>query len=322
MILKKVTLGRLTLKVAVELLSGRIQQLSQFISDHSLEAPLMDAEQYDVLLRVLKYQRIPLSSLDEVLRQDTSSGSDGPAAEVISGGEAAFQPTDAMNATDWGEGFSLQFTSPGSDFATAAVADETTPCSGDGDPLGSSGVLPMPSSGRDWVQAVLDHDQLYPFQADGTTEMPQASPQSVLSGQPTTAIDDSAQYKNPYGDSDDNTEALIDQLSLRVGSLQIRPGGHARYYGPTSNFNLIRELVPNSADLNRTSLTDSREHLIRLGLGKQVPEGLEDHLVNLYFCWQNPALRVVDRDTYEAAKTKTGFWKDSRYYSESLRNAM
>ncbi|KAK1533504.1 hypothetical protein CPAR01_10212 [Colletotrichum paranaense] len=119
-------------------------------------------------------------------------------------------------------------------------------------------------------------------------------------------------------------EDLVNQLSDRLGSLQIGPNGHISYFGPTSNFSLME--LPVGADtlaVDRTVRNDGQEHLDNMGYGKQVPQDLEDHLINLYFTWQDPFQHVVDRTLYDEAKHS---WhereEDTPYYSEALRNAM
>jgi hypothetical protein len=63
--------------------------------------------------------------------------------------------------------------------------------------------------------------------------------------------------------------------------------------------------------------------LHRLGINKEVPTEIEDHLMNLYFTWQDPSFHAVDRQMFEDAKL---LWCDkgeeTSYYSEALRNAM
>ena len=124
--------------------------------------------------------------------------------------------------------------------------------------------------------------------------------------------------------SSDCVDELVDQLSDRVGTLHIRPGGHIRFYGSTSNFNLLESPASDvSMNVHRTIRNDGAEHLHRLGVNKEVPSEIEDHLMNLYFTWQDPSFHAVDRQMFEDAKV---LWCDKReetsYYSEALRNAM
>lgn len=124
-------------------------------------------------------------------------------------------------------------------------------------------------------------------------------------------------------DGSDEMEDIVHRLSNRLGSLQIGSDGNVRYYGPTSHFNLLRMPTPDNLTVHRTVRKDGQDMLNRLSLGKDVPRELEEHLINLYFTWQNPSFDVVDRGMYRMAKQQ---WQDhmeeTPYYSEALTNAM
>ncbi|OBR08500.1 Fungal specific transcription factor [Colletotrichum higginsianum IMI 349063] len=124
--------------------------------------------------------------------------------------------------------------------------------------------------------------------------------------------------------SDTTEEDLLNQLSDRLGSMHIDPNGRISYFGPTSNFRLVE--LPAGSDtlsVDRTVRNDGQEHLDKMGLGKPVPPDLEEHLISLYFAWQDPYTHVVDRALYEEAKHN---WisreEETPYYSEALKNAM
>jgi hypothetical protein len=125
------------------------------------------------------------------------------------------------------------------------------------------------------------------------------------------------------GDGSDEMEDIVHWLSNRLGSLHIGSDGNVRYYGPTSHFNLLRMPTPDNLTVHRTVRKDGQDILNRLSLGKEVPIELEEHLINLYFTWQNPSFDVVDRGMYQMAKQQ---WQDhmeeTPYYSEALTNAM
>ncbi|KAJ5636681.1 uncharacterized protein N7484_009994 [Penicillium longicatenatum] len=121
----------------------------------------------------------------------------------------------------------------------------------------------------------------------------------------------------------DGTEDIVDRLSDRMGSLQIGSDGQVRYYGPTSHFNLLRMPTPDNLTIHRTIRKDGQDHLNRMGLDKEVPRSMEEHLINLYFTWHSPSVDVVNRDMYEMAKRQ---WQEQKEetssYSEALTNAM
>lgn len=124
-------------------------------------------------------------------------------------------------------------------------------------------------------------------------------------------------------DSTDSMEVLVRQLSDRIGALRIGAGGQVHYYGPTSNFNLVDMGLPDNLTVHRSVRHDGPMYLDRLNMGKHVPQELEDHLMNLYFAWQDPAFHVVKRGMYERAKVQ---WRDGQedtpYFSEALQNAL
>jgi hypothetical protein len=124
-----------------------------------------------------------------------------------------------------------------------------------------------------------------------------------------------------YGSAED-IEGLIDELSDRVGTLQVGPGGMTQFYGPTSTFNLADMLSATYSKTHSTAQSDALECLTRLGANKKVPAALENHLIHLYFCWQDPSFHVVDRVIYDEAMAKWYSMEDTSFYSESLRNAM
>ncbi|KAF9875237.1 hypothetical protein CkaCkLH20_07057 [Colletotrichum karsti] len=80
--------------------------------------------------------------------------------------------------------------------------------------------------------------------------------------------------------------------------------------------------TPDNMTVHRTVRNDGQEYLDRLDIGKEVPAEIEEHLVKLYFTWQDPASHVVQRNMYESAKLRWQEGTDTPYYSEALRNAI
>ncbi|KAF4430341.1 Nitrogen assimilation transcription factor nirA [Colletotrichum fructicola] len=81
--------------------------------------------------------------------------------------------------------------------------------------------------------------------------------------------------------------------------------------------------APDNMTVHRTVRNDGQEYLDRLEIGKDVPNDIEDHLVNLYFTWQDPASHVVQREMYQKAKVQwCDHMVDNPYYSEALRNSI
>jgi hypothetical protein len=148
---------------------------------------------------------------------------------------------------------------------------------------------------------------------------PAASEEMPEQFAPIIADDDQTLVEESSNRAD--IESLIDELSDRVGTLQVGPGGQTQFYGPTSTFNLADMLATANSGVN-IAQNYVLDCLSQLGSHKAVPAALEEHLTNLYFCWQDPSFHVVDRKMYNAAKEKWYADGDTPYYSESLRNAM
>lgn len=122
--------------------------------------------------------------------------------------------------------------------------------------------------------------------------------------------------------SDDNE--IMDQLSARMGSFQIAEDGQLRYFGATSNLHILQNGLPSFSPVpSRSIRAKGEEALSRAGLGQKVNEDVERHLEDLYFRWEDPAIHVVDEETYFLEKSAYYSGQDERpFYSETLKNAM
>ncbi|OIW32335.1 hypothetical protein CONLIGDRAFT_572055 [Coniochaeta ligniaria NRRL 30616] len=287
---------KLSLRLAIELLHARVQQLSRLLEDNGLEVPPAPRPQDEKVLENNATQGP--SATEQSDRTTEPPGNAAPSASnmssirVLEDAGGSPQPQQALQGL----------------LELANAAGNT------------ANVMQPPES---WVWNMPPEP------------MPQAS--VVRPGYVSTPIQQpSASTAEPSGpscpslDTDEGTsptesvDELANQLSDRLGTLHVRAGGHIRFYGPTSNFNLL-ETQPSDVSMNihRTVRNDGEDHLARLGVNKRVPPEIEAHLVNLYFTWQDPAFHVVDRKMFEDAKEA---WynrmEDTAYYSEALRNAI
>jgi len=120
------------------------------------------------------------------------------------------------------------------------------------------------------------------------------------------------------------TDPFEDQLCERMGSLQMAEDGQLRFYGATSNLNILHN-GPLSIRLSRSRRVNGtwQEILNTAGVGQFVSPELEDHLLKLYFCWEDPSIHIVDEKLYYRERVK---WRlgdcSSAMYSEVLTNAM
>ncbi|KAM5352840.1 hypothetical protein ACJ41O_005562 [Fusarium nematophilum] len=112
-------------------------------------------------------------------------------------------------------------------------------------------------------------------------------------------------------------------LSARMGSLRIAEDGQLRYYGPTSNLNVQNNGVQSlSRSMIRDVASEGKGVLQKLGLDHPVSASLEMHLAKLYFAWEDPAIHVVDEESFFQEKGRCLEGTSSPYYSETLNNAI
>jgi hypothetical protein len=143
----------------------------------------------------------------------------------------------------------------------------------------------------------------------------------VLLGQ----LPNEGHHESDSGEEDEAENDVIEQLSHRIGTLKIAGDGHLRFYGATSNLNLVDVSATQQRQRPdaRTVRHDGQDILNHLRVGQPVDQALEDHLVELYFTWQNPSTYVVDKEMFMTARSK---WRnefdDTPFYSEVLTNAM
>lgn len=132
-------------------------------------------------------------------------------------------------------------------------------------------------------------------------------------------------YDSDSGEEDEAEKDVIEQLSHRIGTLKIAGDGHLRFYGATSNLNLVDVSATQQRQRPdaRSIRHDGQDILNHLRVGQPVDPVLEDHLVELYFTWQNPSTYVVDKEMFMIARSR---WRngcdDTPFYSEVLTNAM
>ncbi|OJJ69773.1 hypothetical protein ASPBRDRAFT_130059 [Aspergillus brasiliensis CBS 101740] len=120
------------------------------------------------------------------------------------------------------------------------------------------------------------------------------------------------------GDSDDE---VTDQLSCRLGRLQVTHDGQLRYFGSTSNLTLLDALVDVTPPV--AIPRDAPELLENAKLNQEVDEAFEKHLIELFFAWQDPSLHVIDAESFwrsRAQSREEGL--ATPYYSRALSDAM
>jgi hypothetical protein len=319
-------LVRVSLRAATELFSARIDQLYQFIYDHGLEPPPMQPDAELGMNRVLDTLQIPRG----VVRQLRSNKENVSTSRIDAFSSSAKTP-------DRNQAISLGRMAE----ADRVVLPENSAVPGRHSTMSADhrdmDVLASGPSALDFSLPTAEClDNIY-----ANMRSPSNSPmrRERLLGAESYSVGFLDPAKSGHqlantvaegecdSDSDDEAEKeVIEQLSSRIGTLKLAGDGHLRYYGPTSNLTLIdifsvTEQRPRPD--TRSVRHDGQELLNYLRIGQPVDPALEDHLVGLYFAWQNTSLYVVDREMYMTARSR---WRehsdDTPFYSEVLTNAM
>lgn len=320
-------MSRVSLRAATELFSVRVDQLCRFIHDQGLQPPPMRPEDEAGMNRVLETLQIPRG-----FKRDTAAGQnsenthltkDSGASPVQNPIPEAQLPPTPGTGTSTPEGVAshpqLASVEPWNPFGMAQG------------PLDNQSfvhwgfTLPTAES-LDTIYANINHGPELPMNTELGPEnhppgMDTAPQPGVLLGQTQNEKD----TESDSGEEDDAENDVIEQLSHRIGTLKIAGDGHLRFYGPTSNLNLVDVSATQQRQRPdaRTVRHDGQDILNHLRVGQPVDQALEDHLVELYFTWQNPSIYVVDKEMYMTSRSKwRNEYNDTPFYSEVLTNAM
>lgn len=331
---------RLPLRAAVELLSNRVEQLCLFIHESGLEAPPMPQEKHTALAKVLD-----LLGLTEVHsaaennhtknkspNPDSPSAIDGPPSDApISVPFSAAGIANDLNST-WAQASKSPDPTSQNFLSGSAMLSDTHPVS----------TLPMTLDTGDLDISIAEQYQPVDGHSDhslanwdwtldfGTCITPPSpdipdidieplqSPgeQFERRPEPFAAVQTPPNLNNDTR-SAEGIEDLIDELSDRMGTLRFGPGGRAHFYGPTSTFNLAD--APVSINTQKQGPVDYPKDT---EYDRQVPLSLKEHLLNLYFTWQDPSSHVVDREMFEKGKIAWDGMEVTPFYSETLCCAM
>ncbi|KAJ9326393.1 transcriptional regulator family: Fungal Specific TF [Paecilomyces variotii] len=323
---------KVSLRAATELFSMRIDELCQYIYDKGLEPPPMKPEDEAAMNRVLDTLQIPRGQAQK--RRGSSKPTD--ATDTLS---SAFPLSSNLSNNT----LPIVPRVGGMDSQPSSVAPTsnklTLPAtSGRDSGLGMIGGFESQLGTSNWNFALPNAESLDSIYANidrassGSADTSGVmSPESLPLGQELPQLSGSALGQgqtDPFSETDSGDEAeneVIEQLSSRLGTLKIAGDGHLRYYGPTSNLNLI-DVSPTEQRPRpdtRTVRQDGQEILNHLRIGQAVDQALEDHFVELYFAWQNTSSHVVDREVFLEARSKwRNEYDDTPFYSEVLTNAM
>ena len=341
---------RVSLRAATELFSARIDQLSQFIYDNGLQPPRMNPEDEAGMNRVLdtleisrrQVQRKSPEGNGKLLAESRANVAASPSVHGPPFGDTAGGSPSFEAQLDQVPGaIPANSSAPQNIYSNQSVFPPTVKSPDSGRPFAlQTGFLNNYNSSS-WgfsLPTAESLDTLYAnLEGGGSSvpvENPSLTPESLqlsqdIAQQPGALLEQAqndAHYESDSGDDEDEAEKdVIDQISHRIGTLKIAGDGHLRFYGATSNMNLVDVSATQQRQRPdaRTVRHDGQDILNHLRVGQPVDQELEDHLVELYFTWQNPTTYVVDKDMYMTARSKwRNEYDDTPFYSEVLTNAM
>ncbi|KAI7767057.1 hypothetical protein LZL87_012343 [Fusarium oxysporum] len=117
---------------------------------------------------------------------------------------------------------------------------------------------------------------------------------------PLNSTEDS--YSNSEGDSipdDSSYRSPIRDISDRLGALNIGEDGQIHYFGSRSNFSLLKNSpVASSTVSSRELQKQAADTLDQLNLRVEVSDELRNHLLDLFWSWQNTWQYIVVKELF------------------------
>lgn len=305
---------RLPLRVAIEFLSARVSQLSVHMGENGVQPPPMPPENGVALQKVLT--SLGLSDIFRDISANVAgssriTGRSGLATQPTVNGDAVTQesPTELITAVSGAaanesisQENSYNFDVFGNDLQLwNSHAETEVSCSTSG-PKGISPHDLDTSPFGDVFSACAEAT------SDGRSRVDYEGPSIFDEGDATL--------------SNGSNESLVDELSHRVGTLTIGPEGRTKLHGASLMFDVEKAKHSNFPLVHSEFLASSQFSSTEHTIGSDVPEELQEHLVNQYFRCENPFSDVVDREIYTVAKARCRNGEATPYFSQALCNAM
>ena len=130
-------------------------------------------------------------------------------------------------------------------------------------------------------------------------------------------------FKCSQDDEPDHLTKLTARLASRSGKFQLAEDDHLRFFGPASNLHLFHS-GPFSLHqpLIRTVRIHGEAAISRANLQWASDPEYEEHLIDLFFAWDNPVLNAADRTAFMLGKSSYNSGKEPSWYSPTLENSM
>jgi hypothetical protein len=106
-------------------------------------------------------------------------------------------------------------------------------------------------------------------------------------------------YESDDEPTQSTTNGFVREIVHKYGNLTLDDNGQLSYFGPQSNFNLLHSYMDHR---DRPSIPNVHDH----GSPQRdcitpdiwIPLELQEHLLDLYFCWQNPRFYLIEKEVF------------------------
>lgn len=311
--------NRLPLRIGIELLAYRVEELCHFIHDNGLEPPRMSDEKETTLRKILDTLAIP-SPNDKKSNMAKEDEYQVPVQVPVSRSVPYIDPVEGLEGTELNQQAAINVPAVMKDHCLSNPAlpsmsqqncrsvtfeDENSVLAGESPDIIPNSWLCDLELGANIAASAFDLKEQH-------INIPTMTDMGLVDAVESEC---SSNLTDDQGATSD-IETLVDEISDRLGTIKISNSGKTRFYGPTSTFNLreIPFLDSYESDYMSPSYSSETE--------EDVPAALEQHLMDLYFSWQDPLFHVVNRAIYEDAREKWKNLEDNPFYSDALRNAM
>ncbi|KAL2832599.1 fungal-specific transcription factor domain-containing protein [Aspergillus cavernicola] len=320
---------KVPLRTTISILAQRINQLSRYIQDQGLEVPQMEESDYLTIKGIfetieLKLEDAPCNGRDKATDMRTTASASYSGFEDALISESRSRDEGAL---DDNVVIGLQTLLTGAASEGAVNVQELLP------PVGSSEL----DSAHSWTPE--DNSQLHshdtgmhissaPAPHDPSPNVASALLELADAGLYHTAApieqgNESAPHPENNAEEEEEEDEVTNQLSCRLGKLQVTHDGQLRYFGSTSNFTLLDILVDVAPSCQNLSQRVTQDVLENAGLGRNVDETFETHLLQLYFTWHDPCLHAVNEEIFWRSRAQKRYdGVDSLCYSRTLSDAM
>ncbi|KAL2847792.1 fungal-specific transcription factor domain-containing protein [Aspergillus pseudoustus] len=297
---------KIPLRISLSVLAQRINQLSCFIQDQGIEVPSMDADDFNTIKSVFETIELKFEDVNGTRGARSETEMDGSYI-VLEG------PLSSDDITEE-SGNGLQTPQPTINEPTATVEEILEPVN-----LGlDSAPERTDPHGLTMSSVPVENSISSPNVASALLELADTSWRQHV---PIEPHHEPAPL--PVASDEEEEDEVTNQLSCRLGKLQVTQGGQLRYFGSTSNFTLLDVLVDVAPSSPVSIQRNTQEILDNAELGLDVEEPFEKHLLQLYFTWHDPSLHAVGEDVFWRSRGQKRYeGVDTPYFSRALSDAM